>query len=230
MGAKLLSGDACTTLQIQKPMQPVSKRLTVFPAFWTCSGASQTLCSHCKGREAELYCKTVANGMCFTLLNASTFGSSMPWSSPLTDQISTSAVSDLEMLFGRLWTQCQECQGSLHQDVLCTRFAFFPLDSTLVDYFVPVTSLKPPPVQSNHRSRDCPIFYRRRKAQKDMAEARLQLDRWDFWACKFSHWLPASAVDMLLRRTGSYRQVHHDACEDETGLLRASRHTCVRVT
>uniref|UniRef100_A0A0A9FFK0 C4-type zinc-finger of DNA polymerase delta domain-containing protein n=1 Tax=Arundo donax TaxID=35708 RepID=A0A0A9FFK0_ARUDO len=53
------------------------------------------------------------------------------------------------MLFGRLWTQCQEWQGSLHQDVLCT-------------------------------SRDCPIFYRRRKAQKDMAEARLQLDRWDF--------------------------------------------------
>ncbi|GJN07344.1 hypothetical protein PR202_ga25168 [Eleusine coracana subsp. coracana] len=75
------------------------------------SGANQTLCSHCKGREAELYCKSVAN------------------------------VSELEMLFGRLWTQCQECQGSLHQDVLCTR---------------------------------------RRKAQKDMAEARLQLDRWDF--------------------------------------------------
>jgi hypothetical protein len=32
------------------------------------------------------------------------------------------AVSDLEILFGRLWTQCQECQGSLHQDVLCTRY------------------------------------------------------------------------------------------------------------
>jgi len=30
-------------------------------------------------------------------------------------------------------------------------------------------------------SRDCPIFYRRKKAQKDMAEARLQLDRWNFW-------------------------------------------------
>ncbi|KAG5067189.1 hypothetical protein JHK86_010920 [Glycine max] len=59
------------------------------------------------------------------------------------------AVSELEMLFGRLWTQCQECQGSLHQDVLCT-------------------------------SRDCPIFYRRKKAQKDMAEAKLQLDRWNF--------------------------------------------------
>ncbi|KAL9313896.1 hypothetical protein ACSQ67_019348 [Phaseolus vulgaris] len=52
-----------------------------------------TVCSHCKGREAELYCKTV------------------------------SQVSELEKLFGRLWTQCQECQGSLHQDVLCTRYS-----------------------------------------------------------------------------------------------------------
>uniref|UniRef100_A0A1J3F193 DNA polymerase n=2 Tax=Noccaea caerulescens TaxID=107243 RepID=A0A1J3F193_NOCCA len=78
-----------------------------------------TLCSRCKGREAELYCKNV------------------------------SQVSDLEELFGRLWTQCQECQGSLHQDVLCT-------------------------------SRDCPIFYRRMKAQKDMAVAKQQLDRWSF--------------------------------------------------
>lgn len=30
-------------------------------------------------------------------------------------------------------------------------------------------------------SRDCPIFYRRKKAQKDMAEAKVQLDRWSFW-------------------------------------------------
>ncbi|KAB5556432.1 hypothetical protein DKX38_007341 [Salix brachista] len=58
-------------------------------------------------------------------------------------------LSELEQIFGRLWTQCQECQGSLHQDVLCT-------------------------------SRDCPIFYRRKKAQKDMAEAKRQLDRWSF--------------------------------------------------
>ncbi|KAK2656304.1 hypothetical protein Ddye_009356 [Dipteronia dyeriana] len=78
-----------------------------------------TLCSHCKGREADLYCKTV------------------------------SQVAAVEELFQNLWVQCQECQGSLHQDVLCT-------------------------------SRDCPIFYRRKKAQKDMAEAQKQLDRWDF--------------------------------------------------
>jgi hypothetical protein len=42
------------------------------------------------------------------------------------------SVNDLEGAFSQLWTQCQRCQGSLHQDVLCT-------------------------------SRDCPIFYRRKK-------------------------------------------------------------------
>lgn len=28
-------------------------------------------------------------------------------------------VNDLEAQFSALWTQCQRCQGSLHQDVLC---------------------------------------------------------------------------------------------------------------
>ncbi|RLM70109.1 DNA polymerase delta catalytic subunit [Panicum miliaceum] len=121
---ELLHGSHTRSVSISTPsnsgiMKFAKKQLTCLGCKAVISGGSQTLCSHCKGREAELYCKTVAN------------------------------VSDLEMLFGRLWTQCQECQGSLHQDVLCT-------------------------------SRDCPIFYRRRKAQKDMAEARLQLDRWDF--------------------------------------------------
>jgi len=27
----------------------------------------------------------------------------------------------LESKFSRLWTQCQRCQGSLHEEVLCTR-------------------------------------------------------------------------------------------------------------
>lgn len=30
-------------------------------------------------------------------------------------------LSALEEKFSRLWTQCQRCQGSLHEDVLCTR-------------------------------------------------------------------------------------------------------------
>ena len=59
------------------------------------------------------------------------------------------AVNNLEGDFNRLWTQCQRCQGSLHQDVLCT-------------------------------SRDCPIFYRRKKVQKDLTEATAQLRRFDW--------------------------------------------------
>lgn len=51
-----------------------------------------------------------------------------------------------EERFARLWTQCQRCQGSLHQDVLCT-------------------------------SRDCPIFYMRKKAQKDVEDSTRVLDK-----------------------------------------------------
>ncbi|PQQ19738.1 hypothetical protein Pyn_23606 [Prunus yedoensis var. nudiflora] len=121
---ELLHGSHTRSISISTPsnsgiMKFAKKQLTCVGCKALISNADRTLCSHCKGREAELYCKTVAH------------------------------VSELETLFGRLWTQCQECQGSLHQDVLCT-------------------------------SRDCPIFYRRKKAQKDMAEAKVQLDRWSF--------------------------------------------------
>ncbi|KAM3702707.1 hypothetical protein ACJW31_04G044900 [Castanea mollissima] len=121
---ELLHGSHTRSISISTPsnsgiMRFAKKQLTCIGCKALISDKERTLCSHCKGREAELYCKTVVN------------------------------VSEQEMLFGRLWTQCQECQGSLHQDVLCT-------------------------------SRDCPIFYRRKKAQKDMAEAKLQLDRWSF--------------------------------------------------
>lgn len=67
------------------------------------------VCKHCESRESELYQKEISQ------LNA------------------------LEEKFSRLWTQCQRCQGSLHEDVLCT-------------------------------SRDCPIFYMRKKVQKDLAD------------------------------------------------------------
>lgn len=51
----------------------------------------------------------------------------------------------LEDKFSRLWTECQRCQGSLHEEVLCT-------------------------------SRDCPIFYMRKKVQMelDAQEKRVQ--------------------------------------------------------
>ncbi|KAJ7521254.1 hypothetical protein O6H91_19G043900 [Diphasiastrum complanatum] len=121
---ELLHGSHTRAVSISTPsnsgiMKFAKKQLSCIGCKTPISDESQTLCGHCNGREAELYQKTVVN------------------------------VRELEQLFGRLWTQCQRCQGSLHQDVLCT-------------------------------SRDCPIFYRRKKAQKDLAEAEVQLDRWQF--------------------------------------------------
>ncbi|CAL8467309.1 g6846 [Coccomyxa elongata] len=78
------------------------------------------LCEHCRSKEVEIY------------------------------QRSLGTVNELEQQFAALWTQCQRCQGSLHQDVLCT-------------------------------SRDCPIFYRRKKVQKDLGEAHSLLQRFPEW-------------------------------------------------
>ncbi|KAK5619383.1 DNA polymerase delta catalytic subunit [Crenichthys baileyi] len=79
----------------------------------TCIGCKAVLktdaavCDFCKKKESELYQKEIFH------------------------------LNMLEERFSRLWTQCQRCQGSLHEDVLCT-------------------------------SRDCPIFYMRKKVQKDL--------------------------------------------------------------
>lgn len=57
-----------------------------------------------------------------------------------------SEISVMEDRFARLWTQCQRCQGSLHEEVLCT-------------------------------SKDCPIFYMRKKIQIDLNEKDKILQR-----------------------------------------------------
>lgn len=63
-------------------------------------------------------------------------------------QKSVTKLSDLEVRFGRLWTQCQRCQGSLHNEVICS-------------------------------SKDCPIFYMRMKAKKDVEDAGKEVERFD---------------------------------------------------
>ena len=61
----------------------------------TCRGcrsaipATEMLCNHCKARSGELYGEAVAK------------------------------MAVLESRFARLWTECQRCQGSVHQEVLC---------------------------------------------------------------------------------------------------------------
>jgi DNA polymerase delta subunit 1 len=36
-------------------------------------------------------------------------------------QVEVAKMQTLEKSFSRLWTQCQRCQGSLHEEVICTR-------------------------------------------------------------------------------------------------------------
>lgn len=58
-------------------------------------------------------------------------------------------VKDHEGRFSVYWTQCQRCQGSFHQEVLCA-------------------------------SCDCPIFYMRKKTQKELTDAQEMLARLGF--------------------------------------------------
>ena len=49
------------------------------------------------------------------------WGCTGPPTQPFHPQVSH--LNALEERFSRLWTQCQRCQGSLHEDVICTRWA-----------------------------------------------------------------------------------------------------------
>nr|BCB92280.1 DNA polymerase delta catalytic subunit [Cyclestheria hislopi] len=88
----------------------------------TCIGCKTVLpddravCKFCKPKESDLYQREIGH------------------------------IYALEERFNRLWTQCQRCQGSLTEDILCT-------------------------------SRDCPIFYMRKKVQKDLDEQEKLLVR-----------------------------------------------------
>ncbi|KAI8974553.1 DNA polymerase family B-domain-containing protein [Trametes punicea] len=122
-----VSGDHTRTIQVATPTVGGLMKFAVKTV--TCLGCKTPLrpnnsvpngavCNNCRPRLGELYQKQVAT------------------------------TSELQVRFSRLWTQCQRCQGSLHQDVLCT-------------------------------SRDCPIFYMRKKAQKDVEDANAALERFD---------------------------------------------------
>nr|BAJ78755.1 DNA polymerase delta catalytic subunit [Blattella nipponica] len=117
----LLRGDHTRTKAV------VTSRVGALSAFTrkkeTCIGCKAVLsdsgvplCKHCLPNEAQLYQQELVR------FNA------------------------LEDRFCRLWTECQRCQGSLHEEVLCT-------------------------------SRDCPIFYMRKKVQLDLATQDKVLNR-----------------------------------------------------
>lgn len=87
------------------------------------SDDTQAVCPSCQEREPELYLENVDK------------------------------LNDFGVKFSRLWTQCQRCQGNLHEEVICT-------------------------------SSDCPIFYMRKKVQKDLSDQhkvmrRFGVPAWD---------------------------------------------------
>ncbi|XP_042775245.1 DNA polymerase delta catalytic subunit isoform X1 [Panthera uncia] len=118
--AVLLRGDhtRCKTVLTGKVggLLAFAKRHSCCIGCRTVLGHQGAVCKFCQPRESELYQKEVSH------LNA------------------------LEERFSRLWTQCQRCQGSLHEDVICT-------------------------------SRDCPIFYMRKKVRKDLEDQEQLLRR-----------------------------------------------------
>ncbi|EMD90709.1 hypothetical protein COCC4DRAFT_186425 [Bipolaris maydis ATCC 48331] len=124
--ASLLTGEHTRSISVAAPT--MGGLMKFAKKTQTCMGCKKPLtaahekdgavCENCRPRIPELYTKTLTK------------------------------VSELEVRFSRLWTQCQRCQGSVHCEVICA-------------------------------SRDCPIFYMRMKARKDVEDAGKELVRFD---------------------------------------------------
>ncbi|KAG0143234.1 hypothetical protein CROQUDRAFT_673057 [Cronartium quercuum f. sp. fusiforme G11] len=125
--SSLLAGDHTRIVTIATPMQGglmgfVKRTETCLgcrtPLPKGKGGMNTAVCKNCRPKTAELYTKQMA------------------------------LTQGFETAYSRLWTQCQRCQGSLHQDVICT-------------------------------AKDCPIFYMRKKSQKDAADSHVVLQRFE---------------------------------------------------
>lgn len=81
---------------------------------------SKVVCKHCRNREGELF------------------------------QGEIMKMNELEIKFNKLWTQCQRCQGSLLEEVICT-------------------------------ANDCPIFYMRKKIQKEATDQDNIIQRFGYY-------------------------------------------------
>ncbi|KAJ1990082.1 DNA-directed DNA polymerase delta [Coemansia spiralis] len=79
----------------------------------------KAVCKHCESKLPELYIRNM------------------------------DTMRELEIRYARLWTECQRCQGSINNEVVCT-------------------------------NRDCPIFYMRKKAQKDSEEQANVIERFNY--------------------------------------------------
>jgi len=121
-----VTGDHTRTISITAPK--VGGLMKFAKKTQTCTGCKSPLtkkgqtegavCESCRPRFGELYQKSLAK------------------------------VNEMQVRFGRLWTQCQRCQGSVHCEVICS-------------------------------NKDCPIFYMRMKARKDLQDREKELKRFD---------------------------------------------------
>jgi DNA polymerase delta subunit 1 len=121
---ELLAGEHTRTVYVSTPNLGALRKFVVKTE--SCVGCKaplgkgeQVVCSYCRPDIETYYYRSLANN------------------------------NELEVKYSRLWTQCQRCQGSIHQDILCT-------------------------------SRDCPIFYMRKKVQKDMKDVADTIAKFNF--------------------------------------------------
>ncbi|KAJ2161568.1 DNA-directed DNA polymerase delta [Coemansia sp. RSA 552] len=122
----LFKGSHTRTIHVSAPTTGAMARFMVKTN--TCLGCKAPLkkqdqhkavCTHCEPRLPELYVRN------------------------------TDTMRELEMRYARLWTECQRCQGSINNEVVCT-------------------------------NSDCPIFYMRKKAQKDAESQAKVMERFDY--------------------------------------------------
>ena len=118
----LVKGDHTRHVAVQLPSQAAGGLMKFIKVKKTCLACRSTvegteaLCRACTDKGPDVYTAAVAKRNHF------------------------------ESIYARVWTQCQQCQGSLHQEVLCS-------------------------------SRDCPVFYMRKKVEKDLKDSQDTIDR-----------------------------------------------------
>ena len=121
-----MTGDHTRTISVSAPtigglMKFAKKTETCMGCKTPLTKKGQTegaVCESCRPRFGELYQKSLVK------------------------------VNEMQVRFGRLWTQCQRCQGAIHCEVICS-------------------------------NKDCPIFYMRMKARKDLQDREKELRRFD---------------------------------------------------
>jgi len=123
--AALFSGEHTRSIYVPKVANTGLAKFAVVKK--TCLGCKNVLpsqdmalCSNCEGKKKRIYIERKQE------------------------------LNMYEKNYADLWVQCQRCQGSLHQDILC-------------------------------QSRDCPIFYRRVKAKKNLQDLQAVLGRFMDW-------------------------------------------------